>query len=92
MAMKTDTINCIRHFTTVPRRVVVTGVGLVSCLGVGTEIVWDRLLQNQCGINKIEDKGNIFGICDLLQTIDNFQNTCHAHGPCTSMNIFNFRL
>jgi 3-oxoacyl-[acyl-carrier-protein] synthase II len=36
-----------------PRRVVVTGVGLISCTGIGTENVWSALKQGQSGIGPI---------------------------------------
>ena len=37
------------------RRVVVTGVGLVSPLGCGAEISWKRILEGQNAAQKIEN-------------------------------------
>ena len=36
------------------RRIVITGVGLITALGTGTEKTWKALLNGECGINKIE--------------------------------------
>src|SRR6185295_17099258 len=36
------------------RRVVVTGVGVISPIGVGASAFWENLLAGKCGIKRIE--------------------------------------
>ncbi len=43
------------------RRVVVTGLGLVTSLGCGVKTSWERLLEGQSGVGTIED----FDVSDL---------------------------
>ncbi len=39
-----------------PRRVVVTGLGLVSCLGSSVAKNWSRLMKNECGLGPLKRK------------------------------------
>ncbi|PVI06424.1 3-oxoacyl-synthase-like protein [Periconia macrospinosa] len=42
------------------RKVVVTGLGLVTPLGIGVRQTWKRLLDSQCGIQSIKNRGPQF--------------------------------
>ncbi len=43
------------------RRVVITGLGLVSPLGCGVEVNWRRLIAGECGFKRVEN----FEVADL---------------------------
>lgn len=57
--MSGNLIRQIRKFSQAPsrRRVVVTGLGVVSPLGTGTELVWQNILKGQCGIVALKGDG-----------------------------------
>lgn len=46
--------NCKGFTRNLQRRVVVTGLGIVSPLGLGTKYVWQKLLEASCGIIRLD--------------------------------------
>jgi 3-oxoacyl-[acyl-carrier-protein] synthase II len=54
------------------RRVVVTGVGLVCALGIGTEEVWKNLLAGQSGIGPITLFDTVDFDCKIAGEVRNF--------------------
>src|SRR5579859_3772063 len=62
----------IRHMQSRPR-VVVTGVGVVTSIGVGAEAFWRALLAGECGIGPV-------------QSFDTSPYTVHIGGEVTQFN------
>jgi 3-oxoacyl-[acyl-carrier-protein] synthase II len=52
--MPIDVANLHRARQTLPQRVVVTGVGMVTSIGTGKEIFWRNLLAGESGIGAVE--------------------------------------
>ncbi|XP_021890163.1 3-oxoacyl-[acyl-carrier-protein] synthase, mitochondrial isoform X1 [Carica papaya] len=76
-----------------PRRVVVTGLGMVTPLGCGVEVTWKRLIEGECGIRALtlEDlKMNAFDRETQLHTFDQLTSRVAAIVPCgTNHGEFN---
>ncbi len=53
-----------------PRRVVVTGIGAISSLGVGAETLWQKLLAGETGIRKADDLDPAQHPCLLRGEVD----------------------
>ncbi|KAL0303109.1 UNVERIFIED_CONTAM: 3-oxoacyl-[acyl-carrier-protein] synthase, mitochondrial [Sesamum radiatum] len=68
-----------------PRRVVVTGLGMITPLGCGVEVTWKRLIEGECGIRVItlEDlKMNGFDGETQLHTFDQLTSKVAGIVPC----------
>jgi len=57
------------------RRVVVTGVGLVSALGLGTEQTWQGIREGRSGISAIEQFDAAAFACRIAGEVKNFDPT-----------------
>ncbi len=60
------------------RRVVVTGVGLVSPLGIGTELSWQALREGQNGISRIEQFDPSAFSCQIAGEVKNFNPSLYV--------------
>lgn len=46
---------CSLNYSTAPRRVVVTGLGVVSPVGCNVQTAWTNILTGFCGITRLTD-------------------------------------
>lgn len=53
-----------------PRRVVVTGIGAISSLGIGADLTWQKLLAGETGIRKADDLDPAQHPCILRGEVD----------------------
>jgi 3-oxoacyl-[acyl-carrier-protein] synthase II len=55
-----------------PRRVVVTGVGLVTPLGIGTGVSWEAIRAGKCGVGPITQFDSAAFSCRIAGEVKNF--------------------
>ncbi|KAL9360608.1 hypothetical protein Peur_048731 [Populus x canadensis] len=90
-----------RHFSSfgppppvTPRRVVVTGIGMVTPLGCGVHTTWKRLIEGECGVRAITPEdlkmNSSFDRETQLYTFDQLTSKVAAVVPCgTKTGEFN---
>lgn len=82
-----------RHFSSfgppppvTPRRVVVTGIGMVTPLGCGVQTTWKRLIEGECGVRAITPEdlkmNSSFDRETQLYTFDQLTSKVAAVVPC----------
>jgi 3-oxoacyl-[acyl-carrier-protein] synthase II len=59
-----------RNHTRPRRRVVVTGLGAVSSLGPGADVLWNRLLAGECGIRTADNLDPAIISCTVRGDVD----------------------
>ena len=63
------------------RRVVVTGIGVVSSLGTDIQTFWDNILRSQCGIDRITAFDVTQYDCKIAAEVRNFDPTPALPSP-----------
>ncbi len=69
------------------RRVVVTGIGLLSSIGVGKEKTWNNLLNGKSGIKKIDQFNTDEFSCKIAGYISNDENNTNYFDISSHLDI-----
>ena len=64
--------------TVTTRRVVITGVGAVSPVGVGADVLFDSAVEGKCGIKPLEGEAYEAVNINVAGTVDGFDGTEHG--------------
>ncbi|XP_055305498.1 3-oxoacyl-[acyl-carrier-protein] synthase, mitochondrial [Sitodiplosis mosellana] len=75
----------ISHANTQRRRVVVTGVGLVSPVGCTVKSAWRNILNGFCGVKKLHDREYDSLPCKIAAKIDEEDLKLHEHFSKTEL-------
>ncbi len=71
------------------RRVVITGLGLITPLGIDVSSTWERILQSQSGIKKIEGFDTSHFPCKIAGLIDKTEE--HGFNPLNFIDARDIR-